>query len=98
MAGIGMIFQWVSALNSPKETAAVFQDPTLYSIRTKTQVYRGNIAFQNDIFMKVALAAENHKVVKILKENIEKVEILNSHPEYAVKRNDTRGSIGHQVA
>lgn len=54
----------------------VHADPTLYCIHTKTQRYKGNIAFQNDTFMKVSLAEERQKVVKILKENIQKVEIL----------------------
>ena len=77
MRGSTLIFKWMSFLTNRKETIPVLHDPTVYNIRTKTQQYIGNIAFQNDTFMKVSLATDNQKVVKILKENIQKVEILS---------------------
>lgn len=78
MSASGLIFQWMTFLTNRKEEIPVLHDPTLYSIQTKTQRYTGNIAFQNDTFMKVALATDKQKVIKILKENIQKVEILHS--------------------
>jgi hypothetical protein len=79
MTGSISILKWVTSLTSSrKEQMEVQSDPTLYRIHTKTQRYTGNIAFQNDTFMKVSLTEEKQKVVKILKENIQKVEILNS--------------------
>ena len=77
MTGSSLIFRWMTALTDRKESLPVLHDPTLYLIQTKTQQYTGNIAFQNDTFMKVALAAEKQKVIKILKENIQKVEIIS---------------------
>lgn len=73
-----MIFDWMTFLTGRKEVVPVLYDPTLYQIHTRTQRYTGNIAFQNDIFMKVMLAEEKQKVIKILKENIQKVEIIRS--------------------
>ena len=76
MAGSSLIFKWMSMLTTPKEEVPVLHDPTLYIIQTKTQRYTGNIAFQNDTFMKVSLNEERQKVVKILKQNIQRVEIF----------------------
>lgn len=78
MASSTWLFEWMTFLTNRKETTSVLHDPTLYQIQTKTQQYTGNIAFQNDTFMKVMLAEEKQKVVKILKSNIEKVEIVRS--------------------
>jgi len=75
MTGSSLLFRWMASFISPKENVAVLHDPTLYQIQTKTQRYTGNIVFQNDIFMKVSIASEKQQVVKILKENIMKVEI-----------------------
>jgi hypothetical protein len=77
MTGSISILKWVSFLTTRKESTEVQMDTTLYRIHTKTQRYTGNIAFQNDTFMKVSLSEEKQKVVKILKENIQKVEIIN---------------------
>ena len=78
MASSSWIFEWMASLTSRKEAIPVLHDSTLYLIQTKTQSYTGNIAFQNDTFMKVSLTSEKQKVVKILKQNIQKVEILPS--------------------
>jgi hypothetical protein len=77
MVGNGIIFRIMSAFTAPNENIAIISDPTLYLIQTRSQNYTGKIAFQNDTFMKVELMTERQKVVKILKQNIQKVEIVN---------------------
>ena len=69
------MFKLLAAFSGKNESMPTFHDPTLYHIQTTSQNYTGKIAFQNDKFMKLMLAAQP-KVVKILKENIKKVEII----------------------
>jgi hypothetical protein len=78
MVGDAIIFRVMAYIKGEGEAKAVINDPTLYLIETTTQSYTGRIAFQNDVFMKVELMTEKPKVVKILKENIVKVQIISN--------------------
>ena len=78
MFGEGIIYRIMSSIAGEPVSASNTQDPTLYLIQTQSQSYTGKIAYQNDMFMKVELKTQRPKVVKILKSNIRKVEILNS--------------------
>jgi hypothetical protein len=77
MLGDAIIFRVMALIKGENDSKATLNDPTVYLIETNTQSYTGMIAFQNDTFMKVELMTERPKVVKILKKNIRKVEIIN---------------------
>lgn len=77
MLGDAIIFRVMAYIKGENENRAILNDPTVYLIETNTQSYTGMITFQNDTFMKVELMTERPKVVKILKENIRKVEIIS---------------------
>lgn len=77
MVGQDFFYRMMASITGQGEVKAILNDPTLYLIQTQSQCYTGKIAFQNDTFMKVELKTQSPKVVKILKVNIKKVEILN---------------------
>lgn len=49
------------------------EDPTLYQVTTSQHQYAGRILFQDGVIIK--LKVDDMKVVKILKENIQKISI-----------------------
>ncbi|MBX2961105.1 MAG: hypothetical protein KF687_01260 [Cyclobacteriaceae bacterium] len=51
-------------------------DPTVYAVETMQRVYHGRIIFQDDIQLK--LQTEDRKSVKILKENILRINIVRN--------------------
>jgi hypothetical protein len=54
----------------------VGQDPTHYMIETSMGRYEGKILYQDDVIIK--LRVSDFKLVKILKTNISKIQILSS--------------------
>lgn len=62
--------------NSMPETLA---DPTVYCIETVQRMYYGRIIFQDDVQLK--LQTEDNKPVKILKENIRRVQVMRTLAE-----------------
>lgn len=62
--------------NSLPETLA---DPTVYCIETVQRMYYGRIVFQDDVQLK--LQTEDSKAVKILKENIKRVQVMRTLTE-----------------
>ena len=65
-----LLFRFKSENPNPSIIAI---DPTIYRIDTNTHSYIGQILFQNDILIKVK--TEGPRVVKILKQNIQRVVI-----------------------
>ena len=59
-------------LNAPK--VLIEQDPSLYEIETAMKKYCGKIIYQDDVVIKFRLV--NLKPVKILKANINRIEII----------------------
>jgi hypothetical protein len=62
--------------NSATETLT---DPTMYCIETTQRTYYGRIIFQDDVQLK--LQTEENKAVKILKENIRRVQVMRTSVE-----------------
>ena len=58
-------------------TATAATDPTHYHVQTHTHLYSGVIVTQDNVAMR--LQCTNGKQVKILKENILKISIDESH-------------------
>jgi hypothetical protein len=58
---------------------AVLADPTLYCVETIQRTYYGRIIFQDDVQLK--LQTEENKAVKILKENIKRVQVMRTSTE-----------------
>ena len=58
-------------LNTPK---VLIEDPSLYEIETAMKKYCGKIIYQDDVVIKFRLV--NLKPVKILKANINRIEII----------------------
>ena len=52
------------------------QDPTLYLIETSMGRYEGKIIYQDDVIIKLCVG--DFKLVKILKTNINKIQIVGS--------------------
>ncbi len=67
--------------NSRQEDSlpAVLTDPTLYCVETLQRTYYGRIIFQDDVQLK--LQTEENKAVKILKENIKRVQVMRTSTE-----------------
>ncbi len=63
-------------LGGERQTSAVV-DNTVYEIQTRTHFYRGVIVTQDDLTM--SLRTVDSKAVKILKNNIQKIIIHESH-------------------
>jgi hypothetical protein len=60
-------------------TPEVMADPTVYCVETHQHTYCGRIIFQDDVQLK--LQTEENKSVKILKENIRRVQVLRTATE-----------------
>ena len=58
----------------PDWQGSVIMDPTTYQIETISHTYCGRIQYQDDVYIK--LITDKPRVVKILKENIKQITIV----------------------
>ncbi len=63
----------LGGLTDQSDTMPVM-DPTVYRVETHAHTYCGQIVFQDDVQMKLRI--ENHKPVKVLKANIQRISIV----------------------
>ena len=71
----GFLSKFFAMVMGKEEDRPAVMDSTVYEIQTNSHTYTGKIAFQDDKVMKLALTSQD-KAVKILKENIKRVNII----------------------
>lgn len=70
---VGRLFNW---MDQNGVQGSISTDPTVYRVETVTHTYCGQILFQDDFKIKVKI--EGPRIVKILKQNIQRVVIVKS--------------------
>lgn len=74
---VGRLFNW---MDQSQVQGSISTDPTVYRIETVTHTYYGQILFQDDYKLKIKI--EGPRIVKILKQNIQRIVIVKSELSY----------------
>lgn len=70
---VGRLFGW---MDKTRPLGTISTDPTVYKVETITDTYCGQIMFQDDYALKIK--TEGPRVIKILKQNIQRIVIIKS--------------------
>ena len=68
---VDLLFRWVEK-RPPQELISA--DTTVYKVKTSTGIYCGQIIFQDEI--RVKIKTDGPRIVKVLKQNIQRIEIV----------------------